>query len=519
MVKWIKGLIGLKKPQTAEQILQNPQGKRYYSDFHNIRKNYIDDDALKVINRLQQFGHKAYLVGGGVRDLLLDRQPKDYDVVTNARPNEVRKIFANSRLIGRRFRIVHVVFRGNKIIEVSTARALPESRFLARNENELYLQKDNEYGSFKEDAARRDFTLNGLFFDVRNEAIIDYTGGYEDLKNQVIKIIGNEDVSLPEDPVRMLRAVKFAALLEMTMDPKLVKGIKKHKKFIKKASISRLHEEFNKIFRTGKTATIFQSMHENELFDAMLPKISDALNRESANKDFLETETGSMLAISDRMISEHEDVNTNIYYAILSMPVLKELLDKASKDAAGLDEDDRYAGKYDKNFEKKVKDKLQNAIKELGITKKESDRIIQMFTVQPHFHREVSERKGWVKDFKNREYFIEAFTLFKIYARARQDDNAIQKALFWEIGLRKKLPQAIRKPMIRRLRKTDRPASSNRDEGQSRGSNNQRNNKSSGGNRSNNKRGRKQVKTDKNKPRNNSGSNKSAGKARAEKSS
>ena len=181
MLSLIKRVFSGKKSQNAEEILKYPQGKRYYPDFHHIRKSNLDEDAVKVINRLHQFSFKAYVVGGCVRDMLLGRSPKDYDIVTNAKPNEIKKIFANSRLIGKRFKIVHIVFRGNKIIEVSTARSLPESRKMAKDNDDLLLTKDNEFGSFKDDAARRDFTINSLFFDVRNETILDYSGGYDDL--------------------------------------------------------------------------------------------------------------------------------------------------------------------------------------------------------------------------------------------------------------------------------------------------------------------------------------------------
>ena len=219
MFQKILKLFGVKKALTADQILRYPQPKQYGRDQHSIRVPQLDQDAVKVVQRIQQMGCRAYIVGGSVRDLLLGRKPKDYDVVTDAHPQELRRMFANSRIIGRRFRLVHVVFRGNKVIEVSTARSLPSNRAEAKNSDELYLKRDNQFGTFKEDAARRDFTINALIFDIKNETIVDYTGGYEDIEHRVVRVIGNPEISFPEDPVRMYRAVKFAAMLGLDLDP------------------------------------------------------------------------------------------------------------------------------------------------------------------------------------------------------------------------------------------------------------------------------------------------------------
>lgn len=438
MFNWISRLFGRRGGLNADYILKFPAGKRYYQDFHGIRRGHLDPDAVKVIGRLQQFGYKAYLVGGGVRDLLLGRIPKDFDVVTNARPNEIRKVFANSRLIGRRFRIVHVVFRGNKVIEVSTARSLPKSRSEAVDDEDLYLTKDNQYGNFKDDAARRDFTINSLMFDVRNETIIDYSGGYDDLKNRIIRVIGSESYSLPEDPVRMLRAIKFAGLLEFELHPALIRGIKKYKKLIRKASIARLHEEFNKILRTGQSAKVFESFIMHGLFEAMFPAISESLNRITPGWLLKPDDTLLMkrMRMGDRMISEHEDINTTLYFGLLICDLMDEKLE-ANED-----------GIQRQEIAKTI---LAIVGPELGLTRREFDRLILIFTAQNQFGRDVSDRKGWVKNFRNRDYFTEAFILYKINSLTRQNDTAVQKALFWEIGLRKKLPDAIRKSVYRPL--------------------------------------------------------------------
>lgn len=441
MLKWIKKFFYRGDQSVTDDILKHPAGKRYYPDFHNIRKNYIDIDAQKVIGRLNQFGFKAYIVGGCVRDLLLKRRPKDYDIVTNATPGEVKKIFVNSRLIGKRFRIVHVVFKGNKIIEVSTARSLPSSRKDARDEADLLLHRDNEFGTFKEDAARRDFTINSLFFDLRNESIIDYTGGYDDIQEKIVRIIGDENTSLPEDPVRMLRAVKFASILNFHIHENLERGIRRHKKLIQKASAPRLHEEYNKIFRTGHTWDIFRKMAELGLFDALFPALAKKNKEvyEDWPKSFDKSLMGKSLQIADRMISEHEDINTTIYFAILGAVFMSDLFDTNPRD---------------RGFEREIKNRMEIVAADLGLTRNESESIMQIYNAQRQFYQDEVDNKSWVRNFKNKPFFQEAFILYKISVRANNDDAGIQRALFWEIGMRKKLKFAIRKVVARSLEDT-----------------------------------------------------------------
>ena len=430
--------------QKPNAILKYPDGKRYYKEFHNIRKQYIDHDATKVINRLQQFGHKAYLVGGSIRDLLLKKRPKDFDVVTSAHPSDIRSIFKNSRIIGKRFKINHIVFNRNKIIEVSTTRSLPKNRILAKGKESLYLTRDNQYGSFKEDAARRDFTLNSLYFDLRNETIIDYTGGFEDIQQRVVKIIGDENISLPEDPVRILRAVKFASILDFKINPDLLKGIRKYKKFISKASVPRLHEEFNKVFQTGKAFHIFSKIVEVGLFPTLFPRLSARCHEldPAWEAHFGKTFLGKRLQISDKMIAEHEDINNNIYYAIL---IADSILDHETKDAK--------VNRRKRSHEKTIFENLMKAGKEFGLTRREIERLTQIFCAQENFLKDSTydQNQSKINSFKNKDYFLEAFIFYKIYARSRDDHESIQRAFFWEIGLRKKLPDAIRKLVYRTL--------------------------------------------------------------------
>src|SRR5208283_2277445 len=174
---------------------------------HPISRQDIDKDTLHVLYKLKDANYSSFLVGGAVRDLLMGRRPKDFDIATDARPNELRRLFRNSRVVGRRFKLVHVFF-GPKNVEVATLRSMVEP---ATPSDDLYIDDDNQWGDLQSDAFRRDFTINALFYDIRDFAVIDYTGGVADLEAQLIRCIGNPQVRFQEDPVRMLRAVKFAA--------------------------------------------------------------------------------------------------------------------------------------------------------------------------------------------------------------------------------------------------------------------------------------------------------------------
>jgi len=439
MFQKIFNFFRFKKTLTADEILRYPKPRQYTREQHNIRIADIDPDAVKTVQRIQQMGCRAYIVGGSVRDLLLGRKPKDYDVVTDAHPQELRRMFANSRIVGRRFRLVHIIFKGHKVIEVSTARSLPTNRNVAKNSDDLYLKRDNQFGTFKEDAARRDFTINALIFDIKTETIVDYTGGFEDIQNRIVRVIGNPDISFPEDPVRMYRAVKFAALLGLGLDATTYKSIQKHKALLKRASTARLHEEYNKIFRSGKAAIIFASLNNSGLMDTLMPSIKKGENLETSLSDeaFLLTGLGKRLTIADRMIQEHEEVNLNVYYALLAAGVLAKTIAENRRD-------------HEKQLERKIREPLADIQKDIQLTRREYDTLLQIFSTQNLFRRDVSDRKGWVKEFQQRKIFPESFTVYKILARASEDESALQKALFWEIGLRHHLPETIRKSSVQR---------------------------------------------------------------------
>jgi hypothetical protein len=244
---------------------------------HIISRKDIDADALKVMYRLKNQGFLAYLVGGGVRDLLLARRPKDFDIGTSAHPAAVKRLFRNCFVVGRRFRLCHVRF-GSKVIEVSTFR-----RQAPAEEGETLIRRDNTFGTPEEDAFRRDFTVNALFYDIATFAVIDYVDGLEDLQKRVIRTIGDPGVRLQEDPVRMLRAVALAARLGFTIDRDTVDAIHALRGEIVKSSPARILEELYKILRQGASRKTFELLFEHGLLAYILPE-ADAAIREQPER-------------------------------------------------------------------------------------------------------------------------------------------------------------------------------------------------------------------------------------------
>ena len=257
-------------------------------DNHGISRRNIDPEALKVLYRLHEGGHTAYLVGGSVRDLLLGRRPKDFDIGTSAHPYQIKKLFRNCWIIGRRFRLAHIKF-GAKTIEVATFRRVvenataeatapeTESVVVAASpapaaENQA-LHRDNTFGTPEEDAFRRDFTINGLFYDIGSFSVIDYVGGLADLERRVVRSIGDPSVRFVEDPVRMLRAAVMTARLGFDLDPLVSEAIAEHRSLIATASAARLLEEYFKILRSGSAESTFGALGRLRLLELMTPEL------------------------------------------------------------------------------------------------------------------------------------------------------------------------------------------------------------------------------------------------------
>jgi poly(A) polymerase len=252
---------------------------------HTVSRKDIDPDALSVLRHLNRSGHKAYLVGGGVRDILLGHKPKDFDISTDAEPPQIKRLFRNCFLVGRRFRLAHIRFGANKVIETSTFRKTPENTGSDTPAPGGMVQwDDNEFGTPEEDARRRDFTINALFYDLSDFSLIDHVGGLSDLHKGLIRSIGDPNVRFREDPVRMIRAVRFAARLGFRIEGATSKAIIRHHADISHASPARLLDEIYKLFSFHSAEASFFLLWDLKLLSAMLPEV-DAYVKGSGGAD------------------------------------------------------------------------------------------------------------------------------------------------------------------------------------------------------------------------------------------
>ncbi|WP_020504726.1 polynucleotide adenylyltransferase PcnB [Lamprocystis purpurea] len=282
---------------------------------HNISRANISEQALKVLYKLKQEGFAAHLVGGGVRDLLLGHEPKDFDVATDATPEQVRQVFRNCRLIGRRFRLAHVHF-GREIIEVATFRAGGADDVDAERhvENGMIL-RDNVYGSIEEDALRRDFTINALYYNINDFSLIDYTGGINDLRNGQLRLIGDPTRRYREDPVRMLRAVRFACKLGFAVEPDSERPLFELGHLLGDIAAARLFDELIKLFHTGYGLETFEKLRHYGLFGYLFPATETCLAQE--DHAFPITFVSRGLRTTDERIAQGKPVAPFFLYAVL----------------------------------------------------------------------------------------------------------------------------------------------------------------------------------------------------------
>lgn len=296
---------------------------------HGISRKDISDNALKVLYRLNKSGYQAYLVGGGVRDLLLKKQPKDFDIATNATPEEVRRLFRNCRLVGRRFRLAHILF-GRDVIEVATFRGhhnvekeeTPEDASStekpsnsASQSTDGMLLRDNVYGSIDEDAERRDFTINALYYNIDDFSVRDYTDGVEDLKNGIIRLIGDPHTRYREDPVRMLRAVRFAAKLDMTINEATAAPLPELAHLLTDIPAARLFEESLKLLQSGDGWNTYLLLREFHLFSPLFPALDKHFTQDQSSK--CEKIIEHVLKSTDNRIANNQRINPAFLFAAM----------------------------------------------------------------------------------------------------------------------------------------------------------------------------------------------------------
>jgi len=308
------------KDSSKASITRNSDGAAFIPrDQHSISRKNISPAAIKIIKQLEDAGFAAYLVGGGVRDLLLGNNPKDFDVATNAKPEEVKRIFRSARIVGRRFQIVHVRM-GREIIEVTTFRGHHEESSSTRSEDGMLL-RDNVYGTLETDAMRRDFTVNALYYTLKDFSVIDYCNGMEDLKQRTLRIIGDPATRYKEDPVRILRALRFAAKLGFSLEPKTAKPIRELGGLLLNVSDARLFEEVLKLFLGGSATATFHLMREYDLLAHLFPGTDKALKAgDELGANLIE----QCMINTDKRIRGDKTVTPAFIYAALLWPALQQ---------------------------------------------------------------------------------------------------------------------------------------------------------------------------------------------------
>jgi poly(A) polymerase len=413
---------------------------------HAVSRSWISSNAVRVLYKLKEHGYFAYLVGGGVRDLLLGREPKDFDIATDATPNEIKKIFRNCRLIGRRFRLAHIHFH-NEIIEVATFRSSvpeepeaveaavpaggpplapvptpaqgeqalpppekPRPPRLLKTEDGMIL-RDNLFGTPEEDALRRDFTVNALFYNIADFSVIDYVGGMQDLRSGLIRIIGDPVVRFTEDPVRMVRAVRFAAILGFEIEASTYSALLELKDRVALASPSRMYEEVQKLFLLGEGEKTYQLLRKTGLFGVIFPRLNEWVDTE--REGFPHIWIGKAFEWVDACVQSGREVPPHILYALLFGQYIEEK-------AAGL----RKAGAPALDaMTRAVTEVMTEQAQRVQIPKKVALPMRDMYWNQQRF----AKREGkYPRYFLHRPGFLDAFEYFRFTSEVTGEKNELR---------------------------------------------------------------------------------------------
>ena len=345
---------------------------------HGISRSNISENALKVLYRLNKAGYAAFLVGGAVRDLLLGRHPKDFDVATDASPEEVHNLFRNSRVIGRRFRIVHVRY-GRDIIEVTTFRDTHDEAHSdhAHQDDGGRLIRDNVYGDIDSDAWRRDLSVNALFYNIKDFSLVDYVKGVEDIEARRLRIIGEPETRYREDPVRMLRVARFAAKLDFTPDTATLAPMSSLAPLLDEIPSARLFDEVLKLFQKGHALRSYEVLREYDLFSYLFLQVEDCLQEDDTG--YVEQFIRNGLGNTDERVNSGKSVNPAFLYAFLLWGVFRE--------------ETELAGKSDmSNMVRAGQDIFSAQVEQTAIPKRFSIQAREIWTLQPRFEQRRGKR-------------------------------------------------------------------------------------------------------------------------------
>ncbi len=410
----------------------------------------LDPDALKVVYRLRQFGYEAYFVGGCVRDLLLGKVPKDFDVATSAYPNEVRGAFRNCRLIGRRFRLAHVYFKGGKIIEVSTFRANPTEELHphaadeasaesaeAPHDDDLLITQDNVFGTAEEDARRRDFTINGLFYDVVSGQVIDHVRGRRDLDERFIRTIGNPEVRMREDPVRMLRAVRFACKLGLDIESRTYAAMEGAVEELPRCAQARLLEETFRLIRGGISTDSIKLLAALDALRILLPPVADYFKRTGpeGTEGFYRHTRGL-----DARVRAGEQLEDAALLATILLPIANEMQEHESEQEEG----------QTPTVAQAIEDLLAELVRNARLPRRIAERCRMILIAQRTLSGQ-RRRRGALAAFRRHPLFNEALTVFEISVEATGEFREQLDA--WKAGGAPKTAPGAEGPRKRKRRR------------------------------------------------------------------
>jgi poly(A) polymerase len=401
---------------------------------HLISRKMIDEEALKVLYRLHRHGFLSYLVGGSVRDLLLGKIPKDFDVATNAHPHEINALFKNSRIIGRRFRLVHIFFKGGKIIEVSTFRSRSEFEEIQTEEGELV--RKESFGTPAEDALRRDITINGLFYNIADFSMIDYVGGIADLERQVIRTIGDPNERFQQDPVRMIRVIRHVARTGFSIEDQTYQAILRHREEIRKCSPSRLRDEFLRELKEGMAKPSLHLMLQTNLLFSLFPDLERVLGNHSLYGKKTQEFFLSLFDLVDQLIKTGRRVSESILFALFLTPFLRAVTPQHP-----------FLGKREKYLylTQTIHWAVHQILTPFSFPRGSKEMASQILMAQSNLKKSI--QKGAIsKKLRMKKYFKEAVFLFGIEARANGEKvpHILQNAVppdflpWWPKKLKKK---------------------------------------------------------------------------------